>query len=115
AQASAIDFTKTFWLLRYLNDDGSELPEDPNLIRGVHGMARSGSFAAISAQTWDSIHDLPPDWAPPVWDEILLDASAALPKIGTSIFLAATSLEVFIADILNKLASGSDVPADVWN
>jgi len=53
--------------------------------------------------------------AAPRWHDLLLDAAGALPKIGTALVLAATSLEVFIADILDGLAQGSQLPGALWN
>jgi hypothetical protein len=102
------------WRLQYLNDDESELPPQPELLRGVGGKVRSISLTSVPLDVWESIHELEPDWAPPVWDDILLDATNALPRIGTAVVLAATALEVFIADVLERLAKNSDVPRDVW-
>jgi hypothetical protein len=60
------------------------------------------------------VYALEPDWTAPVWDDILLDATNALPKIGTAVVLAATALEVFIADVLERLSAKGDVPPDIW-
>lgn len=115
AHVQHIDFEHgTTWRLQYLSDDGSELAEDPALVRGRGGRKWSFSFASLAPSIWDRMHDLPPDWIAPVWDDILLDASNALPNIGTAVVLAATALEVFAADVLERLAADGDVPAEVW-
>lgn len=104
----------TAWRLQYLNDDGSELPEDPALWRAFGAFHWSFSFVGVTPPVWDHMYTLEPDWVAPVWDDILLDALNALPTIGTAVVLAATALEVFIADILDRLAQGGDVPTDLW-
>lgn len=107
-------FPKASWRLQYLNDDGSELPLDPNTCRARGSVARSLAFAAVSQEVWREMWSLPPDWAPAVWDDLLLDANAALPKVGTAVVLAATALEVFIAEILGLLASRSGISPELW-
>ncbi len=77
-------------------------------------MAFKWSLVGINEGVWENIHQLPVDFTPPPWDDLRLDAQAALPHVGTAVVLAATSLEVFIAQILDGLAATSDVPADVW-
>lgn len=114
ARVTPPTFPQSSWRLRYLHDDGSELQEDTNLVRGYGGRAWSLSFVGVSPTIWDDIHSLAPDWTPPPWDDILLDATATLPKVGTAVVLAATALEVFIADVLDRVAARGDVPADLW-
>lgn len=102
------------WRLQYLNDDESELPENPELSRAVGAVAFSVSLASLSPVVWESMYEFDSDWRPPVWDDILLDAFSALPSLGTALVLGATALEVFIADILERLASTGDIPSDIW-
>ena len=68
----------------------------------------------INEGVWKNIHQLPVDFTPLPWEDLRLDAQAALPHVGTAVVLAATSLEVFISQILDRLAATSDLPADVW-
>jgi len=103
----------TNWHLRYLNDDGSELDETAGMIRGRGRKAMSFSFAVVDVDIWNRVNSLGATWIPPPWDEILLDANAALPHVGTVVVLSATALEVFIANILDGLAA-SRVPEDLW-
>jgi hypothetical protein len=58
---------------------------------------------------------LPATFEPPAWHTLLLDAQAALPHVGTAVVLAATALEVFIADLLNLLAKESAAPKPLWD
>lgn len=95
------------WRLEYLNDDGAELPEDPDLIRARMGRHWKWSSVTVTPAVWEQIHELEPDWASPVWDDILLDAFHALPRIGTAVVLAATALEVFISTILDRIAGSA--------
>ena len=57
---------------------------------------------------------LPVDFDIPVWDALRLDAQGALPSVGTAIVLAATSLEVFISTLLDKLAAKKGVSEHLW-
>ena len=63
---------------------------------------------------WQDIHELPPDYEPPAWEELLLDAEAEFPRIGPAIVLAATALEVLISQVLDRLAAQSSLPAPLW-
>lgn len=116
AQIHPIDLhSGATWRLQYLNDDESELLADPALHRGLRSRAVSISFVSLTPAVWDAAHKLDSEWASPVWDDILLDATQALPAIGTAVVLAATALEVFISHILDKLAAGGQMPEGVWN
>jgi len=113
-QATSIDFPRCTWKLENLNDDGTRPQESDALIRLRAGRRFTVSFIGVNAAVWEHIHQLSPVWAPPPWDDILLDATAALPRIGTAVVLAATALEVFIAHVLDDLAAKGKVPTDVW-
>jgi hypothetical protein len=105
---------ESYWSLEYLNDDGSELPDDPALRKRLGGRHWKFSLVGITPAIWDRMHELPADWKTPVWDDILLDAANALPRIGTAATLGATALEVFVADVLDRVALTGDIPSDVW-
>jgi len=113
-QIRLIDFPHISWHLRYLNDDESELKEEKGQVRGRGARTFKFSYTAVNNSIWKDVFTLSPDYEPPQWNMLLLDANAALPEIGPSIVLGATALEVFIADILNKLAKNSTVPAELW-
>jgi hypothetical protein len=102
------------WRLRYLNDDESELQEDPELCRGLGSLSVTWSSININASTWQLLYELPPDYVAPVWDDLRLDAIAALPRVGTSIVLAFAALETFIAHILDALAAHAKIDDTLW-
>lgn len=102
------------WRIRYLNDDESEFAETPGLFRGRFSRAVNVFVVGINQDVWEQLHTLLPDFTTPTWETLRLDAIAALPHIGTAIVLAATSLEVFIAKVLDDLATKSPIPPDVW-
>jgi hypothetical protein len=115
AQVHQIDLGRgVTWRLEYLADDGSALAEDSEKFRVRAAKSVSVSLVGLSPSVWDVVHQLDSDWLSPVWDDILLDASSVLPNVGTSVVLAATALEVFVADVLERMASGGDVPANLW-
>jgi hypothetical protein len=83
AQIRPIDFPEsTLWRLEYLNDSGAELAKQEGLVRGRGAIAFSFRYIGLTSPVWDSVHDLPPDFQPPTWDDLILDAYDALPEIG---------------------------------
>jgi hypothetical protein len=115
AQIRPIDFPESNrWRLDYLNDNGAELVQQEGLVRGRGAIAFSFQYIELTSAVWDNVHDLPPDFQPPTWDDLILDAHNALPEIGPSVVLAATALEVFVGQILHFLAKTSTLPPDLW-
>jgi hypothetical protein len=115
AQIRPPEFPKGAWRLEYCNDDGTPLEQD-GLPRARGSMpAFAVSFTSLTPAIWADIYDLDPDYHPSPWDVLLLDATAELPNIGTSIVLAATALEVFIAGILDQLATEQALPDALWS
>lgn len=110
-----IIFSYTSWYLQYLNDDESELDKTEGLVKGRGAKTFTLSWTALNNDIWERIFELPPDYIPPQWDNLLLDANEALPEIGPSVVLAETALEVFISHILNELSKNSSIPKDLWN
>lgn len=115
AQVHLLTWPNVSWRLRYLNDDGSELVEDLALVRGRGVIGFRLSWVGLNPSVWEHIHELPVEFTPPVWDQLRLDAEAALPSVGTTVVLSATCLEVFIAQVLDGLAQKSPLPADLWH
>jgi hypothetical protein len=113
-QIRPLNFPFATWRLQYLNDDETELEKDENLVRARGSLSFSMTLIALNRKIWEDIHALPVDYEPPPWEGLLLDASAELPSVGPALVLAASSLEVFIAHILDKLATLRTVPNDLW-
>lgn len=113
-QVRPLDFPLGGWRIRYLNDDETELEFDESLVRGRGAVRFSFNWITLNKTVWEDIHSLPADYDPPPWDALLLDAFGALPSIGLAIVLAATSLEVFIAHVLDKLAGLGRVDPFLW-
>jgi len=113
-QVHRVSLQDLSWRLRYLNDDGSELEKRSGLVRGLRHITFTWSLIGINPTVWENIHSLSPDFKPPPWDDLRLDAQAALPHVGTAVVLAVACLEVFISHTLDQLASNSDVPGDIW-
>lgn len=103
------------WRLQYLNDDGSELQEQGGLIRARTAVGLNWSWVALDSKIWDDMHQVPTDHSPPIWDELRLDARAALPHVGTAVVLGSACLEVFVAAMLDQLATRGAAPPDLWN
>jgi hypothetical protein len=114
-QVKMIDFPSCQWRLRYLNDDGSELEQTEGLIRG-RGTAKYGfTFIGCDPILWSEIFSLPKEFEAPAWHTLLIDSRGALPEVGTAIVLAATALEVFIAELLGRLVKETSIPDSLWS
>jgi hypothetical protein len=113
-QVSTIDFPRVTWEIKYLDDDGNELEKDERFIRfrGVH--EGHFSWTAMNLEIWERIHGLPPDYLIPQWQDLILEAYSAFPKIGPAVVLAFTALEVFIGQILDRLVEHSKIAPDLW-
>jgi hypothetical protein len=114
AHAHAASFPANQWRLDYTNDDGSPLESREGYVKGRGTIEIQWSYVAMSREVWDSMFSLPHDFEVPIWDGLHLDAVAALPNVGTAVVLAATSLEVFISVLLDKLASEQGMSASLW-
>jgi hypothetical protein len=113
-QVRGVAFPECQWHLQYLADDETELPPQEGLVRGRGGAQFSFSYVALYPEMWKSIHSLPHEHDVLPWQMLLIDARGALPHVGTAVVLAATALEVFIADVLARLAAQSNVPIELW-
>ena len=109
-----VDFPNCRWDITYLNDDGTELKQHEGLTRLRGMVTKTISLNQLNSVMWEEIHKLPPNYSPPEWDSLLLDANFLLPEVGPSIVLAMTALEVFISQILNTLAEKSSIHKNLW-
>jgi hypothetical protein len=114
-QVRAPSFPQCQWQLQYLNDDGSELEASPDRLRRRFSRKWSVALLACDPGIWKCIFSLPADFEPPAWHTLLLDSRSALPHVGTAVVLAATALEVFIAELLGVLVKDSHVPNELWD
>ncbi len=113
AQVRPLNFPLVTWRLQYLNDDETELEKKERFVRGRGTFQFSFSWTALTKKVWDDVHNLQPDYEPPPWESLLLDASAELPSIGPAVVLAATALEVFISQVLDQLATIRNAPLEL--
>jgi hypothetical protein len=114
-QVRPVRFPLITWRMRYLNDDESELKEEAGLVRGRGTKSFSASFIALTNKIWTDVFNLPPDYEPPPWESLLLDATVEMPSIGPALVLAATALEVFISRVLDRLAPTKVIPPELWH
>lgn len=106
---------ETNWMIEYLNDDESELSNEPDLYRIRGGSIESFRHVALSEALWDRARDLPVKYEPPQWDTLLLDAFDQLPHVGAAVVLGFTALETRIETALNVLARNKGVGEELWN
>jgi len=110
-----IEFDSCQWTLNYLNDDGTELEKTEGLVRSRFRRNFSCSILGCDPALWDQLFTLPQDFEAPAWHTLLIDSMGSLPHIGTALVLAATALEVFIAELLNRLVKEANVSVDLWD
>lgn len=110
-----IDFPNMNWDLKYLNNDGNTLDKKEGLVRTIINQYDPHyPIIFLDKNKWNETQTLSPDYIPPQWNTLLLDAKKLLPEVGPAIVLAFTALEVFINQILNQLAQRNDIPKEIW-
>ncbi len=97
-----------------MTDERTELKKEDGLIRGRGTAQFSFTYIACDPALWNHIFSLPHEFEAPPWHTLLVDSRGALPHVGTAVVLAATALEVFISDVLNKIAGESTLPEGLW-
>lgn len=103
------------WRISYLNDDGTELEKDENFIRGRGTLSGNFSWVTITPDIWDEINRFVIDPPSLAWNDMLLDAVAAIPEVGQALVLAETALEIFISYILDKLSDNDSSKKEMWS
>lgn len=103
------------WQVQFLTDSRELLDQEEGKLRA----ARGGSVnVGVFAFKRDAVVAVSERWAgsePYVWDQLLLDAHAFWPNIGTSIVTAFAALETFVAWALEILQSTNHAfPDDGW-
>ena len=100
------------WKVQYLTDDGQTLEENEKLVRAHTGHKLRWQISAITHELWELAMTLPVDFSLPIWHKLILDATAQLPDVNTSIVLANAALESFIKVSLDILAKQSSSISD---
>jgi hypothetical protein len=84
---------ETYWITRYLADDGMGLPEDVALIRArVHAPFKF-VFSGIDTHSWQASRSLTFAFQPHPWERLYLDAHFLLPEVGPALTLALSAVE----------------------
>lgn len=104
------------WSVHYLNNDGSELPNENKLSNTKAKIGFQFEFNSLPREIWNNLYKLEEPFQLPTWYDFQLDAWDALERdeIGLSMVLAFTSLEVFIPFILDKFAKKQVKPQKMW-
>lgn len=105
---------KCQWRIEYYNDDGTELPIEKGMTRARGSLQFNLNYTALNAEIWNDVFTWSPDLTSLYWVDLLLDGRDELPEIGASIVLTFTALEIFIANILNQLATKEKISPEFW-
>jgi hypothetical protein len=103
------------WQVQFLSNDRQLLPEEEGKLR----MMRNSSVElGVFAFTADAIKTVSERWTahePYIWDQLLLDAHSLWPNVGSSIVMAFSALETFIAWALETIQSTNHpFPDEGW-
>jgi len=111
----AVDLETTYILISYLNDDGSDLTQAPDLYRRIGWTPRKWTTLAMDSRVWDAAASLGWEFKPLSAQLLLLDAFALLPDVGPALTLANIALEVRIAQVLDESVPSSGVGPALWS
>jgi len=104
----------TDWVVRYRNDDGTELEKEEGFVRGRFRKGFKLSWVIMTSEMWNDAHGIENPSELPAWNKLLLDAQSMLPECGPAIIFAFTALEVFISTMLDTIAEGGAVDKNLW-
>lgn len=111
-----LELKRTQWTLEYLDDDESPLPHSRDKFMGKAWDPVKYSYTLATTEVWNNLAYLySSDFSVPSWYHLLLDARKSTASPGLAIVLAATALEVFIAETLKHLAKESPASDKWWS
>lgn len=92
----------TFWTIRYLSDDGQELPEEVGLVRGRVNAPFKFTFTGLDDSSWNGVRGLAFDFQPQIWERLFLDAQYLLPEVGPALTLAIAAIETAADEMIRQ-------------
>ena len=102
------------WRMDYFNDDGSDLAIEEDKLRGHFATRFKWQIIGITDTIWTSIKQLSPEYSPPIWETLLLDAYSLLPELGPALVLAYSTIETLVTAVANQLANNDRKLSDWW-
>jgi hypothetical protein len=102
------------WRVTYLTDDGQQLAHEEGKIRFLTGAFSVIGRAAVTNESIQLVVERQTTEEPFAWDNLLLDAYALLPDVGSAIVMASAALEVFISWALSALHAEQQLPNQLW-
>jgi len=114
SQIKPIVIGRDSWLLRYLSEDGEELPVEEGKARGRRVGHTTLGYPPVSPEVFGFVATLGESDEPYVWDQLILDAHDLLPEVGSSIVMAYAALESFIVFALDHLEGENPLPGKLW-
>jgi len=103
---------ETFWTVRYLEDDGADLPEEMGLVRGrVHAPFKF-QFTGLGASSWAAVRKQSFQFQPHLWERLYLDALFLLPEVGPALTLAISAVETATDQMIEDRVSSKPGEAE---
>lgn len=103
------------WQLWYLTDDSQVFEIEEGKRRGIGSVSVTVGGAALTPEIIKMLATHGQNAEPYVWDQLLLDAQALLPDVGSAIVMASAALETFIGWALDVLQEERPLPGSLWN
>jgi hypothetical protein len=101
-----------FWITRYLQDDESELSEQPGFMRARGHAPFRFIFTGLDDHSWKLVRGLSFGFSPHLWEVLHLDARFLLPEVGPAVVLAFSAIEAASEAFVRHFATS---PAHVEN
>lgn len=98
----------------YLKDDETEFEQSQDFVRSKFIVSSKLQCLPLTQEIWDNVNTIVPFSELPTWKVFLFDAESVLPHVGPAIILVFTSLEVFISNKLDEMASTNNVDIKLW-
>jgi hypothetical protein len=91
---------QTYWITRYLNNEGNELPEQEGFVRARVHAPFEFTFSGLDAHSWAVSRSLDFTFQPHPWERLYLDAHFLLPEVGPALTLALSAIETAADELI---------------
>jgi len=106
------ELAQTFWITRYMDDNGNELTEQPGLVRAHVHAPFEFTFSGLDDHSWEASRILDFSFEPQAWERLYLDAHFLLPEVGPALTLALAAVETAADQLIRDNLAGKQDEAE---